>query len=256
MHVRFNERIVEDKKKRIILLTLIFVFPILFTLGMYWLRINNNVLYREIGREDGLIEWLQFFLFGASGVISFLLALKFRKVSKLMFVIFLIVSLGLIFVAGEEISWGQRIFNIDGHEVFDGETEIPVLKYNVQSETNLHNFRIFHSAIGYVYGAIGLYACFMWLFTSFLDKKNLFNKKEKKRYLSFFISPPYLTLYFLPLFVHFYNTKYFDTMTIRIAAQDLEMAEFLFSLGVFLCLLLLLIYFKKTFEQKENKERR
>jgi hypothetical protein len=247
MHVRFNERIVEDKKKRIILLTLIFVFPIFFTLGMYWLRSTNYSLYREIGKEDGLIEWLQFFLFGASGVVSFLLALKFGKVSKLMFVIFLIVSLGLIFVAGEEISWGQRIFNIDGHEVFDGESEVPVLKYNVQSETNLHNFKTFHNKVGYMYLAIGAYGCFAWVVLCILGK--IFDFKEDiKRFLKFFVSPPYLFFYFLPLGINL-----LPRMGVGVGPQDYEMGEFIFSLGVFLYLLLCLTYFKKEFGQQGEK---
>ena len=40
---------------------------------------------------------------------------------------------GLVFLfgAGEEISWGQRIFNTESSEFF--------LKNNAQQETNLHN---------------------------------------------------------------------------------------------------------------------
>ena len=250
MYIPFSEKIVKQKTMRKVLLVLIIILPILFGLGMYWLRSTNYSLYREIGKEDGIIEWLQFFLFGASGVIAFILALKFRKVSKLMFVIFLIVSLGLIFVAGEEISWGQRILNIDGHEVFDGETEIPILKYNVQSETNIHNFKTFHNEVGYMYLAIGAYGCFTWLLVCIFDK--LFNlRKSIKKVIPFFISPPYLFFYFLPLGINLLPRSKWG-----ITPQDYEMGEFMFSLGVFTCLLLALFYFKKTFEQQDNKESR
>lgn len=39
--------------------------------------------------------------------------------------------LASIFVAGEEISWGQRIFNVESSDFFQ--------KHNSQGETNLHN---------------------------------------------------------------------------------------------------------------------
>ncbi len=248
MYIPFDEKIIKNDTKRKVLLVLIIIFPILFGLGMYWLSRENNSLYKLIGSEDHLIEWLQFFLFGASGIISFILALKFRKISKLMFIIFLIVSFGLIFVAGEEISWGQRIFNIDGHEVFDGQTEIPILKYNVQSETNIHNFKTFHNKVGYMYLAAGAYGCFAWLLVCIFDK--LFNfRKSIRKFFPFFVSPPYLFFYFLPLGINLLSRREWG-----IAPQDYEMGEFLFSLGVFICFLLALVYFKKNFQQKGNKE--
>ena len=40
-------------------------------------------------------------------------------------------ALIFIFGAGEEISWGQRIFNVESSEYF--------LENNAQGETNLHN---------------------------------------------------------------------------------------------------------------------
>jgi hypothetical protein len=248
MYIPFDKKIIKQKTTRKLLLVLIILFPILFGVGMYWLRSINYPLYREIGREDGIIEWLQFFLFGASGVIAFILALKFKKVSRLMFVIFLIVSLGLIFVAGEEISWGQRIFNIDGHEVFDGESEIPVLKYNVQSETNIHNFKVIHSKIGYVYLAIGAYGCFAWVVMCILDKIFDF-KRDIRKFLKFFVSPPYLFFYFFPLAVNI-----LPRMGVSLIPPDYEMGEFVFSLGVFLCLLLCFTYFKKSLNKRKKRE--
>ena len=41
------------------------------------------------------------------------------KVSKPLQVIFILLALGLFFVAFEEISWGERVFNIEAPEVFD-----------------------------------------------------------------------------------------------------------------------------------------
>jgi hypothetical protein len=248
MYIPFDEKIVKNDIGRKGILILIIIFPILFGLGMYWLRTTNYSVYEIIGREDHLIEWLQFFLFGVSGIIAFLLALKFKKVSKLMFFMFLIVSLGLIFVAGEEISWGQRIFNIQAPEIFDGEAEIPVLEYNVQSEMNLHNFKTFHNKVGYMYLVIGAYACFAWLLVCIFDKLFGF-KKSLRKFLPFFVSPPYLFFYFLPLGINLFPRGEWGT-----APQDYEMVEFLFSLGLFICLLLALLYFKEGFGIQQKRE--
>jgi hypothetical protein len=250
MHITFNKNIIQGKTKRKFLLGLIFVFPILFVLGMLWLRNSNFQLYRIIGKEDGIIEWLQFFLFGASGIISFVLALKFRKISKIMFIIFLLLSFGFIFTAGEEISWGQRIFGVEGREIFQGEEGIPLLGRNVQSETNLHNFKNFHNKVGYMYIAIGTYGCFAWFLACIFDK--LFDFKEKvRKFLPFFVSPPYLFFYFLPLGINL-----LPRMEWGIIPPDYEMAEFLLSLGIFVFLLLGLLYFDREFLQRERSQKK
>jgi len=247
MYIRFNERIVEKDSKRKFLLILITIFPLLFGGAMYWLNKEHLPIYRIIGSEDNLIEWLQFLLFGASGIISFILALKFRKKSKLMFWIFLFLSLGLIFVAGEEISWGERLFGIEAPYIFDGETKLPVLNYNVQSEMNIHNFKAFHKRVGYMYLAIGAYACFAWVLLCIANKVFKF-KKSIRKYLPFFTVPPYLVLYFFPLAINLLPRR-----ELGIAPQDYEMAEFLLSLGVFICVLLYYEYFKETFGKESSK---
>jgi len=249
MHIPFNKGIIENKTKRIVVLFLITIFPILFVLSMYWLSKENYSIFLKVGSEDNLIEWGQVVFFGASGVIAFILALKFRKISKVMFVIFLVLSLGLIFIAGEEISWGQRIFRIEGSEIFDGDTEVPFLKNNVQSETNLHNFDVIHSRIGYVYLTIGAYGCFGWFLACIFDK--IFKvKKTVRRYVPFFVIPPYLFLYFFAL-----ATNLIPRVTVRgVLPQVYEMGEFLFSLGVFIFILLSYIYFKRKFEAGMNEK--
>jgi len=90
MFIPFDEKIIEDKKKRTPLMILIIILPILIIVGMYFLGTRNYPLYKKIGSEDNLIEWLQFLAYVSSSVLALLLSLRFKKVSKLMFVIFLI----------------------------------------------------------------------------------------------------------------------------------------------------------------------
>ncbi len=57
---------------------------------------------------------------------------RFRQES-----LFILFGLMLIVAFGEEISWGQRMFDIATPEFF--------MKYNVQQELDIHNLKIFHT---------------------------------------------------------------------------------------------------------------
>ena len=85
--------------------------------------------WSALGKEDGGVEIASVF---AMLFFAFVAAAKaFGASGKPRLVLLAIALLGII-GAGEEISWGQRIFNIESPAVF--------AKYNAQSETNLHNF--------------------------------------------------------------------------------------------------------------------
>lgn len=78
--------------------------------------------------EDLVGEWAQVFLFAATMLLSIRVACY--KSSYRLF--FAVLALACFYVVGEEISWGQRIFNLATPEFFE--------KHNLQNETNLHNF--------------------------------------------------------------------------------------------------------------------
>lgn len=84
-------------------------------------------------QEDGLVENLtSLFLFAAS-MVSIYRVVEYRRAQKPGLWVFTAVMLAVLFffAAGEEISWGQRIFGIQSGEFF--------LEHNKQAETNLHN---------------------------------------------------------------------------------------------------------------------
>ncbi|RLA60362.1 MAG: hypothetical protein DRQ88_12905 [Epsilonproteobacteria bacterium] len=95
---------------------------------------NTNVVYFEsvYVREDGLIEWLTFSALACSALLSFLRIKRLASIKNFWFVMGLL-FFGLVFLfgAGEEISWGQRIFDWSVPEFF--------AKNNLQGETNIHN---------------------------------------------------------------------------------------------------------------------
>jgi|GEM_PF-429109 len=83
-----------------------------------------------LDKEDGFFENITAILFALSSILASTLAIKKRQV-KSWFWTFLCMSLFAFWVFLEEISYGQRIFQIE---------TLPFLHtYNVQNENNLHN---------------------------------------------------------------------------------------------------------------------
>ena len=112
----------------VILCTALFIFT---GYGMY-LGSQGQESFNPLVQEDGLVENLTaLFLFGAS-MVSLYRAFEYRKMKKPLWVLTAaVIAFLFFFAAGEEISWGQRIFNIQSSEFF--------LEHNKQAETNLHN---------------------------------------------------------------------------------------------------------------------
>ena len=83
------------------------------------------------GAEDRAYEWIGFLGFFGAGVFSLLTLRYRRKMPKLAVLFFLGLGLFYIVCAGEEVSWGQRVFG--------WETPTSFAEANEQGETNLHN---------------------------------------------------------------------------------------------------------------------
>ena len=123
--------------KKLINTTTITLYSALIAFSAYGLYLGhtNYEAFLNYIREDGLIEYLTaIFLFAAS-IVSIYRVIEYRKLKRPLWV-FTAAMLALLFFfgGGEEISWGQRIFNIESGEFFQ--------KQNIQSETNLHNLAV------------------------------------------------------------------------------------------------------------------
>ncbi|HEY1008183.1 MAG TPA: hypothetical protein VGD92_13410 [Sphingobacteriaceae bacterium] len=110
---------------------LIYVFALLaFGVAMSWadLRWFNEVY----AIEDGFIETLTVLGLLMVAFLSGKYVAKLASKRHWMFTAaMLFLCLFALFAAGEEISWGQRIFGVESSEFFR--------KNNAQGETNLHN---------------------------------------------------------------------------------------------------------------------
>lgn len=78
-------------------------------------------------QEDRVVEWWTALLFLAAGIIGLRYAIRQRRLGDAL------VGLFCLFVAGEEVSWGQRLIGYMPPAAF--------LEHNTQQELNLHNFR-------------------------------------------------------------------------------------------------------------------
>ena len=98
----------------------------------YLLFYTNSAQFEWFIQEDGVAEWLTVAGLLLGSIVCFYRLGKLMKTRSKWF-LFVTFGLGLFlfFAAGEEISWGQRIFGISTPEYFQ--------QHNAQQETNLHN---------------------------------------------------------------------------------------------------------------------
>jgi hypothetical protein len=104
--------------------------------ALYWLVFAGAPAFhaRWLRGEDRLIEWITFAGFAGAGLVCARLAtrpagrwLRFWRIGLALF---------FLVCAGEEISWGQRVFGFGTPEA--------VAEHNEQDEFNLHNLNWVH----------------------------------------------------------------------------------------------------------------
>jgi hypothetical protein len=165
----------------------------LYLLLMIVVHFNDEKLFFLITQEDHVIEYLQFFTFALAGIVSLMIVRKLGKKNIELWVFHLILALGLLFVAGEEISWGQRLIGL--------ETPQTLADINYQYELTIHNIRPIQRMMHFVYMAIGL-----WGVAGRLIIRRLRFIPEK---LKPFLAPKYyLLFYFLAVGVFFTFSEY------------------------------------------------
>ena len=97
--------------------------------------------------EDNVFETLGALLLFTVSILSFILFLKDKQGNDLLFlrtkknVFFLLLAISFFIGFGEEISWGQRIFNFQIPEM--------LWKINLQKELNIHNISFFNRIDAY-----------------------------------------------------------------------------------------------------------
>lgn len=119
---------------------------------------------------EGFLETYTSSLFLISGIILLISNLLINKnqfpahIKKKLILILTSIALIFIFIFAEEISWGQRIFNLDSFGVFSD--------YNYQNEINYHNF--FNPLFPIIYPIFGLSFFIVLLSLWFFPKNRSF----------------------------------------------------------------------------------
>ena len=172
-------------------------------------------IYRKLFiSEDSLIEWLQFICYFSSSIISFLIIFldKTKDKFKLNNIFWLILAIFCFCVAGEEISWAERITNFGSNAIRE---------INVQGETNLHNLNGFNDYLHFSFIFSGVF--FGWIGWKFFPKIEALPAKK-------------FALFFLFVAAHYALTDLsWITLGIRYPTlKNSETMEFLMASGLFL----------------------
>ena len=203
---------------------------VLFHVGMGVLlfAVNPEYFREYYVIEDGILEWLGFDALLFTGILSFYRLRLWRKRPLTFSVGVLLTGLFFTFGAGEEISYGQRLFKIPTPAFFQ--------QYNKQGELNIHNLR-FKSADPHkkefsvnkvVFGlGLGLVAALYLIGSPFLYRHSRRAKEFADRW-GIPIPEPFHALFFLILFL------------LTLLIHDPRKGEILEFGGSWICFLLVL----------------
>jgi len=185
--------------------------PLLYLLVLYgivyFLPFGVFELWRK--GEDGPAEWLQFLAYGGACLYSFKVAWSRRSRGGFPFWSWLVLAIFCFLLAGEEISWGERLTGI-GLEA--------IRNINAQEETTVHNIPAVQGFMHFAFIFFGLlfgYAGWRWF--------PRIDALPARRF----------SLYFLPVAL-FYT--YWDLSWITHGERirnDQEAIELLMALGLF-----------------------
>jgi len=224
--------------KKNLLLFVVFVVPLLVPVlcslfSLFSLEKSLSLVLDEdkILENSSVLIWLILL------VLFLLFALKLRA-KKLAFYFYLALSLIAFFVTMEEISWGQRIFQIKTPEFFS--------KNNYQNEIGLHNTKIGNVSVNkFISGKIApVFILVYFFFFPLLQRKN--NRLVTKiiEYLKLPLMPlKYLWILLLYLLVSYTAVFY---------SRKGELVEF--YVPYLFCVLFINKYLKITNDKKRKQK--
>lgn len=205
------------------------LFPALIALFIFIYFFNKD-LYYQLTSEDGLVEWATFFCLFISSVISLNIAFAHYKEHRKIHPFFAIFFLFNLLAGFEEISWGQRLFQMESGEFFN--------TYSDQKEINLHN--TFQGIVGIKTKHIALAVLFVYgVVLPWKSAAGTLNWKIiKQKYL---VIPP---VFLLPAFI-LATLLMLDFPT----GNEEEIGEFFYSM----CFLLTCIYSYQVMKHSSNE---
>jgi hypothetical protein len=202
----------------------IFLLPpllLLALLGYKLLRGPQDALYLIAVHEDSVVEWLTALAYMASVIVCWVLARRLGRERRYVLAAFhVVLGLACLFVALEEISYGQRLAGFA--------TPQAVAERNVQNEMNLHNLdftaRLFFTIAPLGVGLFGLAGFVLPAFRRWLGEK-------WAEFASFLVPPWFLASWFVPIALFALYAAFFWGTAGIIVWQDQEPLEALLAFG-------------------------
>jgi hypothetical protein len=189
--------------------------PTLFLI-LLTVRLWSFEYFKNMVRDDNLIEWIQFGTVLSTSFFAILTSLALNKRKSLLSLLFFLFALCTFFIAGEEISWGQRIIGF--------ETPPILAEQNLQKETTIHNLAIFREPTWTAYFVLSILGSFSWGII-------LLSPKHLRNIMKFFIPPWFASIYFIFAFFYYLIASPFPFISTYYTEWS-EIAELMLYLGI------------------------
>ncbi len=199
-------------------LKLLLLLPFLIAFSGVVAALMGKDAYKMLTGEDKIAEYLQV----AFWLMSFFFTLyvvKNYRVNSVIRVLYVLLAIGIFFLIGEEISWGQRII---GWATPESYAEI-----NKQAETNIHNVHGVGYAFKWIHLLIGAYGSLLPLLMLRSKKMQAFRSELSMliphfTLIPFFFMPfawrVYRNLFSVPKKFYFVVSEYSEVMELVLAA--------------------------------------
>ena len=132
----------------------------LFVLFIMWFWPQSFFL--RITGEDQFIENAQFIVLLLGAIISGYISYLYKRRDKTKAIVFFIFAAVLLLIAGDEISWSQRLFSITTPEFIGNQ--------NTQNEITIHNNYRVDGLVKWGYMLVGFYGAYAWLLFRYFPK--------------------------------------------------------------------------------------
>jgi hypothetical protein len=201
---------------------LLLILPLLAVVGLV-LTVPHPRLYHFLVDEDHVFEWSQFLAIVTASIAFALTARRTLQLGRRgLAVLFLLVAVGAFVVAGEEISWGQRIF---GFLTPDALKDV-----NHQGEANVHNISTLQPVFNLGELFVGLYGFAVPLLWANHTVRNVLLDRLRPDPL---LIPPLClgTLFFLPFAYRAVRAVFLPTAGERITEFG-ELPELTLYIGI------------------------
>lgn len=178
------------------------VGSLVISVAILFLFIFKPSTFSSLTLEDSIIEWGSAVLLFGSSIVMIISFLKIRRASNItrnaqLTTAFL--SVAFFLTAMEEVSWLQRVFEVNTPEILDS---------NIQHEMNLHNFATHLVENVYYFGAFLFLVLLPFL-------RLLFSYISNTTYLKIFVGRPFIAV--LGSIACAYNFSNWNTIFTQIA---------------------------------------